>query len=537
MKWFFKREKQPDEAVEKKSTGDGLLQSYFASLMSLVLCVSMFLGTSYAWFTTEVNNVGNEIYIGTLDVELEKKVKDSDTWLSLSELKDGVNANQLYNGSIRWEPGYTSLETIRVTNKGDLAFKYELCFTDEILAKDGEEEIETAAEEGVEPADESTEGGEPVVDPDAQILAAIGESFEVWVYDHQNTEEGTNPEPKSYDEIIAADSGWVRIGTLAEVLNGEAVFTGAMEKKDIIADMDGTIMQTSHEYTVALHMLESAGSSNLMGQKLSLNVRLVAYQMISETDDFGEGQSYDAVVAVSNVEELTDALENGGNIVLTNDIDLGEEDLTVREDVTVILELNGHSIIKTQTETTSSMINNSGTLTICDNVGTGKISYADTTDGIKTDEYVSCTIWNAGVLNVTGGTIENTTTAAKPEDAHYHAIYAVKGSTTNISGGVINSTGGDCIHVLSGNGGTVTTLNISGGVLTASSDWNMDVFITEPGVGTLVNISGGNFDRGVRIYAYSTMNASETGDWLSITTPSLVAPTDGGDIWTPANAE
>ena len=38
-----------------------LLRTYLTSLLSLVICVTLFFGTSYAWFTSEVSNKGNEI--------------------------------------------------------------------------------------------------------------------------------------------------------------------------------------------------------------------------------------------------------------------------------------------------------------------------------------------------------------------------------------------------------------------------------------------------------------------------------------------
>ena len=112
MKKYGKYDKKP----KAKSI---LLQTYFTSLLSLVLCVAMFLGTSYAWFVSEVNNTGNEIYIGILDVELEKKTGE-DKWESLSATKeDGSSKITLFNNEIRWEPGVTQLETVKVINKGD----------------------------------------------------------------------------------------------------------------------------------------------------------------------------------------------------------------------------------------------------------------------------------------------------------------------------------------------------------------------------------------------------------------------------------
>ena len=79
-----------------------LLQTCFTSLLSLVLCVTMFLGTTYAWFTSEISNNANEIYIGTLDVGLfkhdgldgEGKIK----WADLAS--NDTNTTKLFDVSI-----------------------------------------------------------------------------------------------------------------------------------------------------------------------------------------------------------------------------------------------------------------------------------------------------------------------------------------------------------------------------------------------------------------------------------------------------
>ena len=103
MKKFGKFEKRPEAAQKKQpNVKSALLQTYMVSLLSLVLCVTMFFGTSYAWFTSEVTNQGNEIYIGTLDVGLFKQ--NGTNWDSLS-----ADGKKLFDGSIRWEPGFTAL--------------------------------------------------------------------------------------------------------------------------------------------------------------------------------------------------------------------------------------------------------------------------------------------------------------------------------------------------------------------------------------------------------------------------------------------
>ena len=87
MKKYGKYERMPDGSRAKQPEMKSvLLQTYFTSLVCLLLCVTMFFGTTYAWFTSEVTNTGNEIYIGTLDVELQKQVGGE--WVSLQNVSD-----------------------------------------------------------------------------------------------------------------------------------------------------------------------------------------------------------------------------------------------------------------------------------------------------------------------------------------------------------------------------------------------------------------------------------------------------------------
>lgn len=284
MKLFKKNAAPTPAAAETEpKVKSALLQTYITSLLSLVLCAAMFLGTSYAWFTSEVTNETNEIYIGILDVGLYRQ---TDTQrLDLSD-----NANKLYDRNIRWEPGYTSLETVHVVNEGDLAFKYVLNFTDGKL-------------------DDQT-------DPNLQEVAKW---FDVWVY---NDAENTIPTTKQFSQISAPGSGWVKAGTLDQLLAGEAVFDGMMEANTVRKDAQqpttatdpsvnpGTTdgMPAEKTYTIALHMQPDADLS-VMGRKITLNVKLVAYQMSSEQDSFGNAE-YDDVTYVATKEALAAALQN-----------------------------------------------------------------------------------------------------------------------------------------------------------------------------------------------------------------------------------
>ena len=95
--------------TKQRSTKRALLMS----ALSLLLCVSMLVGTTYAWFTDEVVSGMNTIQAGNLDVELyagTTKVEE-DTELFVADL---------------WEPGMVVYENLQVRNVGTLALKYQM---------------------------------------------------------------------------------------------------------------------------------------------------------------------------------------------------------------------------------------------------------------------------------------------------------------------------------------------------------------------------------------------------------------------------
>ena len=66
-----------------KSTKRALL----VSVLSLFVCFTMLIGTTYAWFTDSVTSSGNIIKTGTLEVTLEyaKKAPEKDEdWIDAS---------------------------------------------------------------------------------------------------------------------------------------------------------------------------------------------------------------------------------------------------------------------------------------------------------------------------------------------------------------------------------------------------------------------------------------------------------------------
>ena len=198
------------------------------SALSLLLCFSMLVGTTFAWFTDSVTSAGNIIQSGTLDVTMEwadgteaVPAVDSADWIDAA-------AGAIFNYD-KWEPGYTEVRHIKIANEGTLALKYVIT---------------------IEPTGEVEELAEVIdvyfIDPAAQVA---------------NRTDLANVEP---------------IGTLKDVIANVVELTSTT----LLAGENDTV-------TIALKMQESAGNE-YQNKKIgdSFAIKLLATQMTYEEDSF-----------------------------------------------------------------------------------------------------------------------------------------------------------------------------------------------------------------------------------------------------------
>lgn len=111
--------------TKTKSTKRALLMSALA----LLVCVTMLIGSTFAWFTDSVTSAGNIIQSGKLDVVLEKFDEAKGEWVTAEgETLKWITTDAVDN--VLWEPGCTyKLPLLRVRNAGNLALKYEVEIT------------------------------------------------------------------------------------------------------------------------------------------------------------------------------------------------------------------------------------------------------------------------------------------------------------------------------------------------------------------------------------------------------------------------
>ena len=313
--------KETSAAQQKRRT---ILQTYLTSLVSLVLCVTMFFGTTAAWFTDTVETNQNQMMVGTLKVQLDHaSYKEG----KLGDYEDVTqNNHKVFTTDTKWEPGYTAVEKFRLTELGSLAFGYKLNIT---------------------------LGDATVLDQ--ATYKAFTEAISVWNY--SGTDASGYQLPADFDAIAAPNSGWNKVGTLYDVLSNQlTVFSGSMDYKKVQEE------KAAVEHIIALHMDEECDGvvgTNETIQGLTLDkikITLVATQMSSENDAFGSDydaapgadkwdgeeakpedapadEDNDGVIAINTADELAGfaAAVNAGTsysgktIVLASDIDLGNK--------------------------------------------------------------------------------------------------------------------------------------------------------------------------------------------------------------------
>ncbi|MBQ7387524.1 MAG: hypothetical protein IJW03_05105 [Clostridia bacterium] len=105
-------------------------RALIGSVISLVLCFAMLLGTTYAWFTAEDSSDGNVITTGTLKVNMKWANGTEDP---ATATFDDTSA-MFYSGL--WEPGYAEAKHVKIENTGSLALKYRLAIANTAVTGD-----------------------------------------------------------------------------------------------------------------------------------------------------------------------------------------------------------------------------------------------------------------------------------------------------------------------------------------------------------------------------------------------------------------
>ena len=99
-------------------------RALLSSVLAMLICVAMLIGTTFAWFTDSASTAVNKIQAGTLEVQLLDASGNSLEGQTLSWQKA---AGAPDGEQVLWEPGCTyKLQPITIKNAGNLALKYKV---------------------------------------------------------------------------------------------------------------------------------------------------------------------------------------------------------------------------------------------------------------------------------------------------------------------------------------------------------------------------------------------------------------------------
>ena len=246
----------------KRATKRALL----TSVMALVMCVVMLVGTTFAWFTDTASTGVNKIQAGNLDVDIIGEDGKSLDGKSLSFVKAGLTTDAgaeidpNATTEILWEPGCRYLtQGFKIANKGNLALKWKA------VVNKGT----TAANEG-----------------NFDLLDVI-------------------------DFYLVTSKDVDDMGTLLDE------FTGTLEAK-----------KTSEDVYYIKGVMKTSAGNDYQGLTLDgITITVYATQDTVENDSFGP--DYDANATyypVIDLAGLKDAIKNGGNVAVDADVEVSGTD-------------------------------------------------------------------------------------------------------------------------------------------------------------------------------------------------------------------
>ena len=246
--------------TNRRSTKKALI----LSVLSLVVCLSMLIGTTFAWFTDSVTSANNIIKSGNLDVELYYQVEGQSDWTKVTA------ASNIFMEGALWEPGHTEVVKLKVVNEGTLALKYNLG-------------VNIAGETG--------------------SVNAAGEAFKLSDFIKYGIVEGAQTYTR--DQAIAAvDATATKLKSAYN--SGTASLLPAAEKiVTMVVYMPTTVGNEANYATGAAQ------------PTINLGINLFATQLENEQDSYGSDYDKDAMTFVKDAAEAQAALDNAvaGDII------------------------------------------------------------------------------------------------------------------------------------------------------------------------------------------------------------------------------
>ena len=232
------------------TNGKTTKRALFGSLMAMLLCVTMLIGSTFAWFTDTASTGVNKIMAGNLNVNLymyDGSISGTDDkYIDISANKDPIfgaydsEKAQDVNIDTLWEPGKTQVAYLKIKNDGNLALKYKVALNtinpaeSKDLYKAMQYQIVADAKDGIGAtwtagAGKSVTPGTAIVSAeDVQMLPGAEHYFALLIHMDENAGN------EYMDGKVEFD-----ISVLATQLNAEADSFGTEYDKDLETSENG----------------------------------------------------------------------------------------------------------------------------------------------------------------------------------------------------------------------------------------------------------------------------------------------------------
>ena len=278
-------------------TNKSTKRAFLLSVCSIMLCLVMLIGSTFAWFTDTASTGVNKIQAGNLDIEVEYRTSSEEDWKILD------NATDLFGAAgTLFEPGHTRVVELRITNAGNLALKYKIGMN--VVS-------ETAG---------TNKAGNPYNLSDYLKVATTG------IQQYNPTDQIS-----SLMEQLIFQKGDFGMWTARDFANFELEYTS----NGMVHVLQPGAAQI---LGIKVYMPESVGNeANAKtpddAASISFGLNILATQYTTESDSYGTQYDKDApldFVPVSTAAELKAVFANAAageavNVSLTGDIDLGAD--------------------------------------------------------------------------------------------------------------------------------------------------------------------------------------------------------------------
>ncbi len=289
-------------------------RALLTSIMALVMCVVMLVGTTFAWFTDTATTSVNKIQAGNLDIEFQMKDAKGD-WINA----EGETLPFLVEGKIPdegtqifWEPGCTYyVPEVRVVNKGNLAVKFE--YVSDLL------EVTGKLAEVLEPVFKApNDGAGNPIDIEPEVLKP-GETSPAWSFGYHMKETAGN----EYQNETASGMCLTVVATQA---------TYEKDSKDDQYDKDATYPVVAKNQTEVNDAITNATEKNVTiavpaGKNITLD-----NDIANESNNNGKGRN---VTFIGDGSQTVDVVTNaitaeGGELNYQRGSSFTFENLTVQ---------------------------------------------------------------------------------------------------------------------------------------------------------------------------------------------------------------